>query len=186
MNAAIRQVPNALTALRLLAAPLLGILLNDGSFTLAFALFVFAGVSDALDGWLAKRLASPSRFGAWLDPAADKLLMLIAFVMLTHLGIVPVWLTALVIARDVAIVAGILLSLALALPISISPLAIGKACTVVQVAFVGLILFLRTLHLVFPIAESAAEIIVAAVTAVSWFAYGQLLLRALSPGRRTA
>ena len=73
----------------------------------ALCVFVFAGLSDALDGFLAKRFALTSRFGAWLDPAADKLLMLASYVALTMVGAVPLWLTALVIGRDVAIVAGV-------------------------------------------------------------------------------
>lgn len=189
MTALLRHLPNTLTALRLVAAPVLALLLARGLYAAAFVLFVLAGASDAVDGYLAKRFASRSRFGAYLDPAADKLLMLAAFLMLTEIGVTHWWLTLIVVGRDIAIVAGILLALALALPIAIAPLAIGKASTVVQVSFVGLMLLLLTLHfnsLPVQSAARAAEAIVALVTILSWLAYGQVLLRAFSLRRRPA
>jgi cardiolipin synthase len=182
----LRHLPNTLTAFRVFAAPFLAWLLLHDQNAAAFGLFVLAGASDAIDGYLAKRLAPGSRFGAWLDPAADKFLMLVAFLTLTHLGITPVWLTVLVIARDVAIIAGIALARALALPIAIAPLAIGKASTVVQVAYVGITLLLLALHTEMRILSSALEVVVALVTAASWLAYGQVLLKAFALGRRTA
>ena len=83
MNALLRQIPNILTALRLVAAPLTAWLILDDATSRRCASSCFAGLSDALDGFLAKRFALTSRFGAWLDPAADKLLMLASFVTLT-------------------------------------------------------------------------------------------------------
>jgi len=186
MMRVLRHVPNALTAFRLFAAPALALVLAEGHAAAGFVLFALAGLSDAIDGYLAKRLASPSRFGAFLDPAADKLLMLVAFLMLTRLGITPIWLTTIVIGRDVAIVIGLLVGLALALPLTIAPLPIGKASTVVQVSYVGLMLFLHALQVNLQTVRSAGEVVVAAVTVLSWLAYGQLLLRAFSLRRRTA
>jgi cardiolipin synthase len=182
----LRHLPNALSGLRLLAAPALAFLLVNGGYGYAFALFVLAGLSDAVDGYLAKRLAPGSRFGAYLDPAADKLLMLAAFLTLTWLGVVPLWLTALVIARDVAIIAALVLIRALALAVPMSPLAIGKMCTAAQVGYIALAL----LHLAFgfelPGLLSAAGILVAIITVASWIAYGQVLFRAFVLRRRTA
>ena len=182
----LRHIPNTLTAFRVLAAPVLAWLLLHGYDRAAFGLFAAAGLSDAVDGYLAKWLAPDGRFGAYLDPAADKLLMLVAFLTLTHLEITPVWLTVLVIARDVAIIAGIALARWQALPIAIAPLAIGKASTVVQVSYIGLSLLFLALHVEMRILSSALEIMVALVTAASWLAYGQVLLRAFALGRRTA
>ncbi len=182
----LRHLPNALSGVRLLAAPALAFLLVNGAYAYAFALFVLAGLSDAVDGYLAKRLAPDSRFGAYLDPAADKLLMLAAFLTLTRLGMVPLWLTALVIARDIAIIAALILIKTLALSVPMSPLPIGKASTAVQVGYVALVL----LHLAFRLAPSgflsAGVILVAIVTAGSWIAYGQVLFRAFVLRRRTA
>ena len=87
MNGLLRQAPNILSALRLVAAPIAAVLILEHSDVAALCVFVVAGVSDALDGFLAKRFALTSRFGAWLDPAADKLLMLASFVTLTVVGL---------------------------------------------------------------------------------------------------
>jgi cardiolipin synthase len=143
-------------------------------------------VSDVVDGYLARRLTPDSRLGVYLDPAADKLLMLASFVALTMVGVVPLWLTALVIGRDVAIVACVGVTWLFAIPVRIEPLAIGKISTAMQVAFVGLVLLLRAFDLDSPNAIMACAIATGAVTVASWLAYGQLWFRALLVGRRTA
>jgi cardiolipin synthase len=180
------HLPNLLTALRLFAAPFTAVLILRGSYGLAVAVFAFAGISDALDGYLARRLSPGSRFGAYLDPAADKLLMLASFVTLTMTSAIPFWLTVLIVGRDLAIVTGVALARLLSLPLSITPLGIGKASTVIQVAFVGLVLLLLTFSLAEPRLVLAAAITTAAVTVASWLAYAQLWLRAFALGRRTA
>ena len=119
MNVLLRQAPNILSALRVVAAPIAAVLILDGIDVAALCVFVFAGLSDAADGYLAKRFALTSRFGAWLDPAADKLLMLASFVTLTMVGAVPLWLTVLVIGRDLAIVLGVGLARLLEAPLRI-------------------------------------------------------------------
>ena len=182
----LRHLPNFLTALRLLAAPLTAYLIFWGNDTAALAVFAFAGLSDALDGYLARRLSPGSRFGVYLDPAADKVLMLASFVTLTIIHAVPFWLTALVIGRDVAIVLGVGLAWLFSLPLEIAPLNVGKASTVVQVGFIGLVLLLLALNTDQPSLVLAAAIATAAVTIASWLAYAQLLIRALALGRRTA
>ena len=182
----LRHLPNVLSGLRLLAAPALAFLLVHGAFAYALGLFALAGLSDAIDGYLAKRLAPDSRFGAYLDPAADKLLMLAAFLTLATLEIVPRWVTALVIARDIAIVLGLLLVRAYALSVPMSPLPIGKACTAVQVTYVALMLVHLAFGIEAPALLGAGTILVAIVTAVSWIAYGQVLVRAFALRRRAA
>lgn len=182
----LRQLPNLLTALRLCAAPLTALFILHGRDGAALGVFAFAGLSDALDGYLARRLASASQFGVFLDPAADKLLMLASFVTLTMAGAVPLWLTAIVIARDLAIVGGVGLAWLLALPLNVEPLNIGKISTVVQVGFIGLVLLLRMLGLDQPLVVLAGAIAAGAVTVASWLAYGQVWFRAFALGRRTA
>ena len=100
-------------------------------------MFAGAGFSDLADGFIARRWGFTSRFGAWLDPIADKLLMLLCFVALLQIGAAPFWLVVLVIARDAVIAGGALLAKAPGLPLRIAPLAIGKATTAVLVAYVG-------------------------------------------------
>jgi cardiolipin synthase len=182
----LRHLPNFLTALRMLAAPLTAYFILHGNDTAALAAFAFAGLSDVADGYLARRFSPGSRFGVYLDPAADKLLMLASFVTLTMIGAVPLWLTALVIARDLAIVIGVGLAWLFSLPVQVAPLNVGKASTVVQVGFIGLVLLLLAFDIDQPNVVFAGAVATAAVTIASWLAYAQVLLRALAPGRRTA
>ncbi|MEE4637419.1 MAG: CDP-alcohol phosphatidyltransferase family protein [Wenzhouxiangella sp.] len=99
-------LPNALTVGRILAVPPLVFLLLTGSFPAALAVAVFAGLSDLLDGWLARRFDWQSRFGSLADPAADKLLMTASYLTLAWLNYLPWALVALVIFRDLVIVLG--------------------------------------------------------------------------------
>jgi len=181
-----RHLPNVLTALRMCAAPLTAYLILHGQFAPALSVFVFAGLSDVLDGYLARRMAFNTRFGVYLDPAADKLLMLASFVTLTMIHAIPFWLTALVIGRDVAIVMGVALARLLSLPLEVAPLNIGKASTVIQVGFVAMVLLLLALGADRPDVVLAGAIAAGAVTVASWLAYAQLWLRAFALGRRTA
>ena len=178
MTAVLRQAPNILSALRLVAAPVAAwLILHDADFA-ALCVFCLAGLSDAADGFLAKRFGLASRFGAWLDPAADKLLMLASFVTLTYVDTVPLWLTAMVIGRDIAIVLGVLLARLLAMPLEVKPLMVGKASTVAQVLYIALVLLLMTLQAPPPAIERAAEAVVTLLTAWSFFAYGRVWLAA--------
>ena len=186
MKALLRQAPNILSALRLAAAPIAAVLILKRSDVAALCVFVFAGLSDALDGYLAKRFALTSRFGAWLDPAADKLLMLASFVTLTMVGAVPLWLAALVIGRDVAIVLGVGLARLLAAPLQIEPLMIGKASTVVQVVYVALVLLRLAADLSLPRLVFAGSVMVAIFTLLSFFAYAKVWLQAVAASRRAA
>ena len=99
-------VPNALTLARLVMVPVfLGAFIHE-AFLLALAVFILAGITDALDGYLARTLEQRSRLGAVLDPLADKLLVLTAFLCLGHVGWIPWWLVGVVILREVLIVCG--------------------------------------------------------------------------------
>src|SRR5471032_2457014 len=133
--AMIRYVPNLLSALRLAAAPLAAWAIHSGHDTAALLVFTAAGASDGLDGFIARRWGVTSSFGAWLDPAADKLLMLLCLVALLAIGVTPFWLVALVVARDAGIVGGWLVIKLLGLPVTASPLFLGKASTVMQVLY---------------------------------------------------
>ena len=186
MKAVLRQAPNILSALRMMAAPVAAWLIYHGEDFAALCVFGFAGLTDAADGFLAKRFGLASRFGAWLDPAADKLLMLACFVTLTVVGAVPLWLTILVIGRDLAIVLGVLLARALDAPLHVAPLLVGKISTVVQVFYIAMVLFLITMNWDRPIVELAGEISVAALTLLSFVAYAQVWLQAVAARSRAA
>jgi len=132
-----RHVPNLLTGLRLAAAPATAGLLTTGHFDAAFGIFAVAGASDAADGFLAKRFGLTSRLGSYLDPMADKALMLAAFVALNILGAVPLWLTLVIVARELLFFAAIGAALAAGAPLIIRPLLIGKVGTALQVLYIA-------------------------------------------------
>ena len=175
----LKHLPNLLSALRLAAAPALALLLVSGADRAALGVFAFAGLSDAADGFLAKRFGFATRFGRYLDPAADKLLMFAAFFTLTALRITPLWLTLLVVARDAAIVAGILLAHVLRLPIRVEPLLVGKASTAMQIVYIALALLLLTFGVRWPEGETIAAGLTAFLTAASWLAYAGVGVNAL-------
>ena len=125
---------NQLTLLRMLLIPAFVILVVYGHFGWALAMFVLAGVTDGLDGLIARRSGQKTNLGAWLDPMADKLLIVTMFIVLTLPGLgltnrMPVWLTVLVISRDVVIVLTVaIVSLAVG-PRTFRPSVFGKAAT---------------------------------------------------------
>jgi cardiolipin synthase len=173
----IRHIPNMLSGLRLLAAPLAAWLILNDHDTAALIVFAVAGASDGLDGHVARRWGFTSRFGAWLDPVADKLLMLFCLTALYAVGATPVWLLALVMARDAAIATGWLLINYLALPQRSEPLLIGKISTVVQVLYILSMLLLLALEIESPSLASAAAWITGLVTVMSAAAYAGAFLR---------
>lgn len=142
MNAA--QLPNALTWARVAAVGPLVWAIVRGEHATALAVALFAGVTDALDGFLARRYGWQSRFGSLLDPIADKLLLCACYVALWWVDALPGWLLALVLARDVVIVAGAFAFHRLVAPVQGTPTLLGKICTALQIGFALLLL----LHLV--------------------------------------
>jgi cardiolipin synthase (CMP-forming) len=182
----IRHLPNLLSGLRLLAAPVAAWLILQERDTAALAVFAVACLSDLLDGFVARRWGFASRSGAWLDPAADKLLMILCLVALLQMGRAPLWLVLLVLLRDLGIALGASLAWALSLPLRVAPLLIGKAATAVLVVYIGAWLLLLAFDLEAQGVMAAAAYGVAAVTLLSAFAYASLFLRALFFGGRTA
>ena len=134
------HLPNVITLARVALVPVLILLLKDQDYTAALIVFVVAGLSDALDGYLAKRLNVQSRLGAVLDPAADKLLLVSAYVMLTVLGHIPFWLVLVVAFRDLLIVGGYLLYTSHAGPVKMRPSFVSKLNTFLQITLVSMIL----------------------------------------------
>ncbi len=126
------NLPNLLTLLRILLTPLMVILLIDGKILEAFGIFILAGLTDALDGFLARLLRQKTRVGAILDPIADKLLLNSSYVALSIMGLVPGWLAVVVISRDVIIVFGVLLLFLIHGGVEIKPTLLGKLTTFTQ------------------------------------------------------
>jgi cardiolipin synthase len=131
------NIPNALTLLRIVAIPAFLILLVDRRHVEALAVFVGAGITDALDGAIASLTHTKTTLGAYLDPAADKLLLVSAFIALAFMQEVPFWLTVLVLLRDTTLIAGyMLLFLMTQEALEIRPSVTGKLGTFLQLAAV--------------------------------------------------
>lgn len=137
----LRDLPNLITALRLLLiAPFLWLLLQE-RYLEALLLFMIAGFSDVIDGYLAKRYGWTSRLGGFLDPLADKLLLMGSVLVLGWQGDLPLWLVALVILRDLVIITGAISYHFLIGPFDAAPLLISKLNTLAQLALVVTIVF---------------------------------------------
>ena len=134
------NIPNLITLSRLMSVPLMIWLIVGHKFGVAFCVFVLAGISDALDGFIAKRFDCRTRLGALLDPVADKALLSSVFVSLGIEEMLPNWLVILVVFRDVTIIGGFVLLQALMAPRNFDPLYISKLNTLVQIALVGYVL----------------------------------------------
>lgn len=158
------SLPNSITFLRiLLVAPLL-LAMAMGDYGLALGLFVVAGVSDALDGFLAKRFHWESRLGAVLDPLADKLLMVASYLMLGAQGHLPIWLVAVVIGRDAVILLGAGTYRLLFGGLEMAPRLASKVNTFLQIILVAVVLWALCCT---PVPEPVRTALVLAVLASS-------------------
>jgi cardiolipin synthase len=135
-----RTAPNLLTLMRICLAPFLVAAILERHFALSFGLFVAAGLTDALDGLLARYLKQRSMLGEYLDPVADKLLLSTLFLVLTHMGLIPMRVTVLVFGRDVGILVVAAILYAATGRRDFGPSLIGKANTLAQVAAVAAVL----------------------------------------------
>jgi cardiolipin synthase len=133
-------LPNAITLARLCAVPLAVWLILKQEMVLAFWLFVAAGISDAVDGYIAKRFGLQTEVGAVLDPVADKALLVSVYVTLGLTGKLADWLVILVVFRDVFIVGGVLVLYVLGAPPAIRPLPVSKVNTALQIALAAMVL----------------------------------------------
>jgi cardiolipin synthase (CMP-forming) len=134
------NAPNLITLARLMSVPLMIWLIVSERFGAAFCVFAGAGVSDALDGFIAKRFDCRTRLGALLDPTADKALLSSVFVALGIAELLPNWLVILVVFRDVTIIGGFILLQNLAAPRNFDPLYISKINTAAQISLVAYVL----------------------------------------------
>jgi cardiolipin synthase (CMP-forming) len=139
------NIPNLLTLLRIILVPVIVILLIQGSFCKALIVFIIAGLSDALDGFLARVLNQQTVLGAYLDPIADKALLVSSFVTLSILHIIPGWLAVIIISRDVIILLGISVLSILSISVKIRPVFVSKITTALQLITVLMALASRFL-----------------------------------------
>ena len=138
------NLPNYITLARVVLVPFFINFLIYGYYGAALAVFVVAGVTDALDGMIARITKQKTELGAFLDPLADKLLIISAFVTLALLGMLPIWLVVIVVSRDVILVFGSLIIYFMGHHFKSRPSITGKVTTVLQLLVVTLSLGLRT------------------------------------------
>lgn len=120
------NVPNAISLFRLILIPLVVYLLMRSAYAYALAVFLLASLSDGIDGWIARHYDLRTTFGALIDPVADKLIILACLLMLTWLTLIPLWLTAAMLARDLVIVSGAFAYRRLTGDMEITPTWLGK------------------------------------------------------------
>jgi cardiolipin synthase len=135
-----KSLPNLITVARLLLAPLVVLMIGSQRFAEAFLIFVIAGISDGVDGFIAKRFNLRTELGAYLDPLADKALLVSIYVTLAISGALPAAIAVLVVSRDLMILAAVVISWLLANPVEIRPVLVSKINTTAQIALAALVL----------------------------------------------
>ncbi len=171
-----KLVPNIITIGRLIIVPLTVYCILTGELGAAFWLFVAAGVSDAVDGAIARLFDAHTLLGAFLDPLADKTLLVCVYLSLCKVGLMPLWLVVMVVSRDVLIVGWVLLSYTVRQPEAMKPLFISKANTFAQITLAALALAVGGLELADPMLSGVRLLtllqgVVAVTTVLSGFSY---------------
>lgn len=165
------NIPNLITMARILLVPLTIWLIILGEHDLALLAFFTAGVSDAIDGYVARRFDLQTELGAYLDPVADKALLVSVYVTLGFLAVLPSWLVILVVSRDVLIIGAIILSWLMAQPIRVRPLLVSKVNTLAQIVFVVVVMGIAALDRPLETLVYYGSIPVGLLTAASGAAY---------------
>ena len=164
-------VPNLISLGRLMAVPVAVWLILSDRFTAGFWLFIAAGVSDGIDGFIARRFGLRTTIGSYLDAIADKALLVAVYVALGAQGYLPAWLVILVVFRDLLIVGGAILYRMVAGAFDMRPLLISKVNTAAQIALAGLVLAELGLGLAYPPVTILLIDLVGATTLLSGAAY---------------
>lgn len=173
------NLPNLISLGRLMSVPVITWLVMESRMAAAFWLFVAAGATDAIDGFIAKRFDSRTELGAYLDPLADKALLVSTYVTLGITGLLPGWLVTLVVFRDLLIIGGALLIHTLRQTLTMQPLLISKLNTAAQIALAALVLAGAGLGFAAPDLRTALCVLVTVTTFLSGAAY------VVAWGRRT-
>jgi cardiolipin synthase len=167
----LQTLPNLITVGRIVLVPVVIWAITSGNMLLAFWLFVAAGVSDGVDGFLAKKLNARTEFGAYLDPIADKALLMSIYVTLSTEGLLPRWIVIAVVSRDIMIMGAVVLSWIMNKPVEIHPLIVSKLNTAAQIALAALVLASTGFNFDPGQAKTVALLLTGALTIVSAAAY---------------
>ena len=165
------NIPNFITLGRIISVPVIFWLLLSGQSRFAFFVFVCAGISDAVDGYLAKRFNWVTELGSYLDPLADKLLIVSIFIALGVRNELPLWLVIAVVSRDILIVAAVLLAWLLDQRVLIKPLVVSKANTAMQILLAATVLANSGFGLGLDVIRALLVWIAGALTLLSLAAY---------------
>ncbi|HUI14719.1 MAG TPA: CDP-alcohol phosphatidyltransferase family protein [Xanthobacteraceae bacterium] len=134
------SIPNLITLGRILLVPVVVWVITSGQMGIAFGLFLAAGISDAVDGFLAKNFHMTSELGKYLDPLADKAMIVSIYVALGAAGALPIFLVILVVSRDIMIISAFLLAWLVGRPMPVRPLLVSKFNTLAQILLAALVL----------------------------------------------
>jgi cardiolipin synthase (CMP-forming) len=167
----LNNLPNFITLARMLMTPLAVMMIISQRFLPAFLIFILAGVSDAVDGFIAKRFGLRTELGAYLDPLADKALLISIYVSLAIYAGLPAWIAITVVSRDVMILVAVLVSWLLDKPVEIRPVWVSKLNTVAQITLAGFALGVRAYGLEEPLLQTALQWTVATTTLASGGVY---------------
>ena len=165
------SLPNLITLGRLISVPVIIAAISDGRWTFTFAIFLLAGVSDGVDGYLAKTFDLRTKLGAYLDPVADKALLVSVYVALALANVVPAPLAIMVVSRDIMIVGAIMISWLLDNPVEIRPLLVSKLNTTAQIGFAAAVLGAKAFDMSLGLWFEISLAVVAALTLASAGAY---------------
>src|SRR2546423_3984397 len=163
------SIPNLITLARILLVPVVVWAIASDAMQIAFLLFLAAGLSDAIDGFLAKRFGMATELGAYLDPLADKAMIVSIYIALGIADALPRWLVILVVSRDIMIVSAVILSWLVDRPVALKPLLVSKLNTVAQIALACVIMGARGFGFD---AATAVALLTALVTALTLISIG--------------
>ena len=164
-------LPNIITICRLFLVPVVVWLLVDGRYDGAFWIFIIAGLSDGVDGVLARRFNSQSQLGAYLDPVADKALLVSIFLTLGLLMVIPAYIVIAAVSRDILIVGAVVLSWMMDRPVDMKPLFISKANTMFQILYAAMVMAMLGFEISFGEVTRMLGYLVVGLTIVSAIAY---------------
>ena len=164
-------LPNLITIVRLVMVPLIVVMIGQERWAAAFVLFALAGISDGVDGYIARRFNMRSEFGAYLDALADKALLVSIYITLSVTGALPGWIAIVVVSRDLMIISAIIVSRLMERPLAIKPMFVSKLNTAAQIAFAAFALSANAFGVDLAGLEEVAMVLVATLTIASAGAY---------------
>ncbi len=179
----LKSIPNILTITRILLLPFFVAAFMYNHYQAALIIFIFAGITDMFDGLIARKTGSITELGRILDPVADKFFLVTSFILMSYYGMIPKWITIVVISRDMILVTGCLITYFIVNNLNIEPTFIGKAASAMQFLLIGFVILFKNIGQALPM-PNIIFIVIAAFTVISGLQYIQQGLKVVnsSPG----